>query len=101
MQIAEVSYTVKNPVLVLDNDSLFNNKLARAYLAHHNVAVVYLPANTPLYQVIEPTFHQVKHYVRDQFKVRPFATHLQLLHEGFENISPEQCRNDFRSLGYF
>ncbi len=96
-QIAEVSYTVQKAVLVLDNDSLFNNKLVRAYigLAHHNVAVVYLPANTPLYQVIEPTLYQVKHIVRDQFKVRHFATHLQLLTKDSKTFHPNTAATTF------
>lgn len=92
--------TVHRPVLVLDNDGVFKSKRVQRYLARHGIPVVYLPPNTPLYQVIEPTFRQAKEKVRRWSKDRPNASHKQLLEEAFAEISKRQCRNYFRSLGF-
>ena len=101
-QAYEIHQTLRDPniVVVCDNDNVFRNVRVRAAFRNFCFDQIFLPRNTPLYQVIEPTFAQVKAWVRRASLQRPLATHYQLLQEGFARITPQECRNYFRSLGY-
>lgn len=101
-QALEIHQTLTHAkiAVVCDNDNVFRNARVRAAFRSFGFDQIFLPRNTPLYQVIEPTFAQVKAWVRRAGLERPLASHYQLLQEGFARITPQECRNYFRSLGY-
>ena len=101
-QAHEIHQTLRDPniVVVCDNDNVFRNARVQAAFRSFGFDHFFLPRNMPLYQVIEPTFAQVKAWVRRASLQRPMATHYQLLQEGFARITPRECRNYFRPLGY-
>ena len=86
-------------VVVMDNLSCYKGPEVERLIESAGASVWYLPPYSPDLNPIEKLWSKVKGWLRDA-GARSFDQIGDALVEVIKNVSPQECRNYFRSCGY-